>query len=52
VQSGPIAIAAVVGSLYPAVTALIARVTIKERLARHQLVGLGIALVGIVLLSL
>ncbi len=51
VQSGPIAIAAVVGSLYPAVTALLARVTIKEHLARHQIVGLGIALVGIALLS-
>lgn len=51
VQSGPIAVAAVVGSLYPAVTALLARVTIKEHLARHQIVGLGIAIVGITLLS-
>ncbi|PKQ21176.1 MAG: hypothetical protein CVT66_01625 [Actinobacteria bacterium HGW-Actinobacteria-6] len=52
VQSGPIAIAAVVSSLYPAITALIARVTIKEHLARHQVVGLFIALIGIALLSL
>ncbi|TDB38172.1 MAG: DMT family transporter [Actinobacteria bacterium] len=51
VQSGPIAVAAVVGSLYPAVTALLARVTIKEHLARHQIVGLGVALIGIALLS-
>ncbi|KAF0206907.1 MAG: hypothetical protein FD171_2145 [Actinobacteria bacterium] len=51
VQSGPIAVAAMVGSLYPAVTALLARVTIKEHLARHQIVGLGIAIVGIMLLS-
>jgi len=51
VQSGPIAVAAVVGSLYPAVTALLARITIKEHLARHQIVGLGIALAGIALLS-
>lgn len=52
VQNGPIAIAAVVGSLYPAVTALLARAALDEHLARHQIVGLGIALLGIALLSL
>ncbi|MCE5192050.1 MAG: DMT family transporter [Actinomycetia bacterium] len=51
VQSGPIAVAAVVGSLYPAVTALLARAALDERLARHQIAGLGIALAGVVLLS-
>ncbi len=51
VQSGPIAIAAVVGSLYPAVTTLLARVFLREHLARHQVAGLFIALAGITLLS-
>ncbi len=52
VQNGPIAVAAVVGSLYPAVTALLARVVLKEHLARHQIVGLAVALGGIALLSM
>ena len=51
VQLGPVAVAAVVIGLYPGVTAGLARIFLGERLARHQVVGIVLALAGIALLS-
>jgi drug/metabolite transporter (DMT)-like permease len=48
---GPLSVAAVVSSLYPVVTVLLARVLLGERLTKIQLVGVGLALAGIVLIS-
>jgi drug/metabolite transporter (DMT)-like permease len=48
---GPLSVAAVLSSLYPVTTLLLARVILGERLTNVQLVGVSLALVGIVLIS-
>lgn len=48
---GLLSITAVLGSLYPVMTVLLARVVLHERLSRVQQVGVGAALTGVVLLS-
>ncbi|WP_413761052.1 EamA family transporter [Streptomyces sp. MMBL 11-3] len=50
-QRGPVAVAAVLASLYPVVTALAARGVLRERLRGVQAAGAGLALVGTVLLA-
>ncbi|MEU5218525.1 DMT family transporter [Streptomyces sp. NPDC020807] len=50
-RSGPVALAAVLASLYPVVTALAARGVLKERLRPVQAAGAGLALAGAVLLA-
>ncbi|WP_431684065.1 EamA family transporter [Kitasatospora sp. KL5] len=50
-NSGPVAVAAVLASLYPVVTALMARGLLKERLQRVQVVGAGLAVAGTLLLA-
>lgn len=50
-QHGPVTVAAVLGSLYPVVTALSACVFLKERLLPPQAVGACLALAGTVLLA-
>ncbi|UPZ32632.1 DMT family transporter [Streptomyces sp. LRE541] len=50
-QRGPVAVAAVLASLYPVVTALAARGFLRERLRAVQAAGAGLALVGSVLLA-
>ena len=49
--SGPLAIVAVLGSLYPAVTVLLARAIDNEHLSTVQDVGVLIALTGVVMIS-
>jgi uncharacterized membrane protein len=49
---GELAVVAVVGSLYPAVTSGLAHVLLGERLGRLQLVGVACALAGVALLAL
>jgi drug/metabolite transporter (DMT)-like permease len=50
-RSGPVAIAAVLASLYPVVTALAACGILKERLRPVQAIGAALALVGSILLA-
>ncbi|WP_354643547.1 DMT family transporter [Kitasatospora camelliae] len=50
-HAGSVAVAAVLASLYPVVTALMARGLLGERLRRVQLVGAGLAVTGTLLLA-
>jgi drug/metabolite transporter (DMT)-like permease len=50
--SGPLAVAVVLSSLYPVMTAILARLFLHERLTRLRLAGVGLAIVGIVLIAL
>jgi drug/metabolite transporter (DMT)-like permease len=45
-------IVAVVGSLYPVTTVLLARLVLRERIARRQELGVGGALAGVALVTL
>ena len=51
-QRGLLSVTGVLGSLYPVVTVLLARVVLNERLLRLQLVGVVGALLGVVLVTL
>ncbi|MBM6403966.1 DMT family transporter [Phycicoccus sp. CSK15P-2] len=48
---GQVSVASVLGSLYPVVTAVLARVVLDERLRRVQQVGVGLAVGGAVLIA-
>jgi drug/metabolite transporter (DMT)-like permease len=51
-QRGLLAIVAVIGSLYPAATVILARILLKETLSRIQLVGVVLALIAAATLAL
>ena len=48
---GYVSIVSVLGSLYPVVTVLLARVVLHERLRSVQTTGVGVTLLGVVLIS-
>ena len=50
--SGALAIVAVLGSLYPATTVLLARIVNGARMSRLQYAGVLIAITGVALISL
>jgi drug/metabolite transporter (DMT)-like permease len=52
IRIGPLAVAAVVGGLYPVATMLLARIVLGERLKRHQAFGVALALAAVVLTAL
>ena len=51
-RNGPLAVAAVIGGLYPVTTMLLARAFLGERLKPHQAAGAALALVAVVLMAL
>jgi drug/metabolite transporter (DMT)-like permease len=50
--AGELAIVAVLGSLYPAVTVLLAKIIDHERMSRGQNFGVGVALAGVAMIAL
>jgi drug/metabolite transporter (DMT)-like permease len=48
VQSGALAIAAVVSSLYPVTTVILATLILHERVTRSHAVGIGLAVLAII----
>jgi drug/metabolite transporter (DMT)-like permease len=50
-RQGLLSLVAVVGSLYPVSTVLLARGVLHERMARHQVIGVVAAFVGVALIA-
>jgi drug/metabolite transporter (DMT)-like permease len=51
-QRGPVSVAAVLASLYPVTTTVLAATLLRERLSEVQLLGVALALSAVVLVSL
>jgi drug/metabolite transporter (DMT)-like permease len=51
-RRGMLALVGVIGALYPASTILLARIVLHERLQRHQILGLGLGGLAVVLIAL
>lgn len=51
-RHGMLSLVGVIGSMYPASTVVLARAVLDERLARHQLIGLGLAVGSLVAVTI
>jgi uncharacterized membrane protein len=51
-QFGRLDVAAILSSLYPAATVILAAILLKERVARSQAIGIGLALIAILFLTI
>jgi drug/metabolite transporter (DMT)-like permease len=49
---GLLSIVSILSSLYPVATVILARIVLRERMLRLQQVGIGLALAGVLLISL
>jgi drug/metabolite transporter (DMT)-like permease len=49
-QRGSLVLVSMLGSLFPAVTVVLARFVLRERIGRTQMVGLGLALAAVVMI--
>ena len=49
---GLLSIVSILSSLYPVATVILARIVLKERMVRLQQVGIGLALAGVLLISI
>jgi drug/metabolite transporter (DMT)-like permease len=49
---GLLSIVSILSSLYPVATVILARIVLKERMARLQQAGIGLALAGVLLISI
>jgi drug/metabolite transporter (DMT)-like permease len=49
---GLLSIVSILSSLYPVATVVLARIVLKERMARPQQAGIGLALAGVVLITI
>jgi drug/metabolite transporter (DMT)-like permease len=50
-RSGLRSVVAPIASLYPASTVILARLVLDERITRHQLAGLAVAILGLILIA-
>jgi len=50
-QTGPLAVASILSSLYPVTTVLLAAIVLRERVTRHHAVGIAAAAVAILLIG-
>jgi drug/metabolite transporter (DMT)-like permease len=50
-QRGPLSVSSVLLSLYPVVSVLLAMAVLRERLTRHQLIGVALAFCSVILIS-
>ena len=48
---GLLSIVSILSSLYPVATVVLARIVLNERMARPQQAGIGLALAGVVLIT-
>ena len=51
IAAGPLAIAAIIASLYPVVTTILAATVLRERITRVHAVGIGVAGLAVTLIA-